>query len=639
MITFCPTGKRLATWNGTEIVIRSVPGLSEIMKLPGEHFDVRRLFFTNDGLMVGAVAGQAVDVWDLRTSKLHFALTISGGRRFAISSYGWHFALQDAHGIVEFWKFHGRRLSRSAIVNLQCSETESVSPNGRWKAVATRESTTKTLPSVDSVAVFDRKTYKRTATFGGLIKGPAPGLEGKTSSGVKHMRFSHNGRMLAVANVDVVRLYDLLSGMEERTLSGNVGGILHCAFGPDDRLLATAGSDGTVRIWDLETRRLQRTLPWHEKTVKAVEFSADGRWLASVDSANTVKLWDMSPDWNVRIFDDHSDGAYGISFSGDGRYLASGGGAYPTFSPGTLAFRAEVTDREVETGRVVFRCDVPRPRQGRFGILAVALSRDGTLVAAGGCTGWIKIWDVETGHELHQLDVSPIGNEVHSLVFSNDGRQLIGSGRTGTAVWSVEDKRTLREWRGEKYSVLGPSGKSIVTLGRGIRAYDLESGEIRYTHSIPSPPGWRLAVSRDGSFIAVSLDTRGAPLERKNEFIRLIDAASGKTVRILKSKIHRDYEDKDYVTSVYGIAFSPDGNWLACGGGNKTVRIWDVESGEELLVFPHAHQVFAVEFSPDGRWLASAGGHWVGPRRGEVRIWDAMPIREQPPIAALSRDD
>ena len=53
------------------------------------------------------------------------------------------------------------------------------------------------------------------------------------------------------------------------------------------------------------------------------------------------------------------------------------------------------------------------------------------------------------------------------------------------------------------------------------------------------------------------------------------------------------------------------------------MRVFDVITGDELLVFHHANQVFDVSFSNDGRWLASGSGHWCGPRPGEVRLWDA----------------
>ena len=69
------------------------------------------------------------------------------------------------------------------------------------------------------------------------------------------------------------------------------------------------------------------------------------------------------------------------------------------------------------------------------------------------------------------------------------------------------------------------------------------------------------------------------------------------------------------------MAFSPDGRRLATGGEENTVKIWDVQTGQELHTLRgHNGDVYTVAFSPDdeGRWIASAG------EDSTVKVWDSQ---------------
>jgi WD40 repeat protein len=84
---------------------------------------------------------------------------------------------------------------------------------------------------------------------------------------------------------------------------------------------------------------------------------------------------------------------------------------------------------------------------------------------------------------------------------------------------------------------------------------------------------------------------------------------------------------KGHSDRVTGVAFCPDGSRLASASWDGTVKVWDVQSGQEVLTLRgHRGWVSGVAFSPDGRRLASAGGVTVGP--GEVKVWDAQTGQE-----------
>ncbi len=74
---------------------------------------------------------------------------------------------------------------------------------------------------------------------------------------------------------------------------------------------------------------------------------------------------------------------------------------------------------------------------------------------------------------------------------------------------------------------------------------------------------------------------------------------------------------------VNSVAYSPDGRYLASGSADKTIKIWDTKTGTELSTLTgHSEAVNSVAYSPDGRYLASASSDET------IKIWDVKNNKE-----------
>jgi WD40 repeat protein/serine/threonine protein kinase len=293
------------------------------------------------------------------------------------------------------------------------------------------------------------------------------------------------------------------------------------AFSPDGRRLAIGqqGIDGQLsplRIWDLEAKR---DVCWMARpsACRCVAFSGDGKRLATGTFDCAVEMYRLSGDL--------------ATLDGFWRELGEPVNGL-AFLPGD---RIAIGDW---AGRILYlRTSQPPQVIGRYPgkIFTIAASPDGSTLAVAGEKGIIEILDVDSGG----IKASLRGHEssVESLDFSPDGKHL------ASASWD----RTVRVW-------------------------DVRSGheERRIAHS-----GFeRLAVrfSPDGKTLACAdgwhENKHSEPMPSEIE-VQLWDWTSGTLLHALRG--HKN--------SVYALAFSPDGQTLASGSMDQTVRLWDAASG------------------------------------------------------------
>ena len=198
----------------------------------------------------------------------------------------------------------------------------------------------------------------------------------------------------------------------DKVLDGHGGPIAALAVSPDGTMLASASWDHTVRLWPL-TGGAPHVLEGNSQNVNGVAFSPGGGELVSAGYDATLRIWHVS-DGNVNVHNLPSP-LNTVAVAPDGEIATAG-------ADGKVYFLSPQGD---------LRGDVqasPTP------VIALAISRDGTLVAAAGIRGSVAIIERKTRKLEHTL-IGP-GLPVWSVAFFPDNRTLLTGGAD----------RTIRRW-------------------------------------------------------------------------------------------------------------------------------------------------------------------------------------------------
>ena len=82
---------------------------------------------------------------------------------------------------------------------------------------------------------------------------------------------------------------------------------------------------------------------------------------------------------------------------------------------------------------------------------------------------------------------------------------------------------------------------------------------------------------------------------------------------------------KGHLGRVTSVSFSPDGKRIVSGCFDSTLKVWDAETGQELLTLKgHSDWVRSVSFSPDGKRIVS------GSDDNTLKVWDARRLEKSP---------
>lgn len=380
--------------------------------------------------------------------------------------------------------------------------------------------------------------------------------------GIVTLAFSHSGTLIAVSTTGgTVELWNIESGARVAEYIGHTEPTQSLAFSADDSTLVSAGTDRTMKFWNTRSEvTASDVLEGHRDSVYSLAFSPDGAMLASASFDGTVLLWDPETNRNVGILRGHKGYVRSVAFSPDGRLAVTGG-----------------DDFSVRIWDVVSQAQLRRLDGHVDQVFSVAWSPDGAVIASASFDGTVRIWDARSGNLIRTL--GEYEGTVECVAFSPDGSLVAAGG----------ESRTVRFWRvdtGELVSVL--------------------EGHSDWVNSLAfSPSGKQLASV--GSFSDVTVRVWNLESKQPEFVLKGFGGYSGITQRSMVTGSGR----------ANCVRFTPDGLRLALGTADRTVKLFDVISGQEMCTFSTGQvtQIYTLAFSPNGKIMAT------GSEDGTIRLF------------------
>ena len=541
----------------------------------------------------------------------------------------------------------------------------------------------------------------KTVKLWDLAKGTVLRTFGPLPDAVSAIAFSRDFTQAAASAGKTVKVWNVADGKELATLSHPADVCTRCRSATDKVRIATGAADKLTRVWDVATGKelqffpqgdvvhsvvfhnnntaivsgagktvtvdslaLTRMIPVSAGPIHALAVAPNGTHVLTAGADKVVGLWNLGSGVKERTFEGASDVLHAVAVSKNNVLVAAGGadrtvriynfadgkelkavqapGAVRglAFSPNNLVLAASCADRSVQAWSAVFNQGQPLPPDFLKPLQSFAHTGPATdlaFIAPDNVTVYtrrprqdgIRAWKFAAGSP----DEEPSG--IPNLV------DAVASTRTGTRLATGGHDGIVR--------ILRPRQRGRCSNRRRRLRSRRRRGNSRCPAMIYAV-AWSARTASRSSAAALTAEPGSCGTRRP----------AGTLVREFKAYKMKDFE-KGHRDSVFSVAISPDGKYLASGSGGleRVIKIWKVADGtvvrdldnpkvKHTQSAPQSHPgwVYGLRFTRDGKRLVSAGDAPLN--HGYLAVWDVdsgkLLSGEEPPLGtfyavALSPDE